>query len=177
MTAIVTILHAEKEKSIQMNLDPEERVEEIIQKCEDFWCVGGGENFGSGFQKEDQDVYQEHVLLRGNVVLDPEETVISTNIQDGDVLKFVEKSVVSSTERKSRGERHLGKDESVRRGKRWLSENIGVEENEVELVSEEEENGCLTLVFKESRDDGYFTVRLEDGVVSEYLPVRAERGR
>ncbi|MEF8874605.1 MAG: hypothetical protein V5A88_08055 [Candidatus Thermoplasmatota archaeon] len=182
MTAIVTILNAEKEESIQMNLDAEERIEEIIQKCEDFWCPAGGTDFGYGGQDEqgeDQEVYQDHVLLKGDAVLDSEKTVISYNIQDGDVLKFVKRSVLKSSAggTKSPRDRSLGRDESIERAQRWLNENIGVEGTDLELVSEKEDDGCLTLVFKETGDNEYFTVRLEGGVVSEYLPVRAETER
>ncbi|MFP3872723.1 MAG: hypothetical protein ACOCTR_04905 [Candidatus Natronoplasma sp.] len=169
MSAIVTILYAEKEKSIQMNLNPGETIEEIIHKCEDYWLLDrnpGGQN--------------EHVLLRGNETLAPEETVISSDIQDGDVLKFMRRSeyIPPPPPESEDGAVKLRKRELTERARDWLEQNIGLDPEKMELVGGDRAGGerCreLTLVFKEAEGEDYFTVQLKDGKVVKYIPTKME---
>ncbi len=172
MSAIVTILNAEKEKSIQMNLDPEETINEIIQKCEDYWLIGYG--------SKSQDRKEEYSLLKGDMVLNPEKTVISCDIQDGDVLKFVKGFSIETPvqEDESRDvKQKIERDESVMRAKRWLEDNIGVESRNLRIVdeknwSDEEKDQELVIIFKEGEKGDHFTVKLKDGWVKKYIPVK-----
>lgn len=169
MVAIVTILNPDKEESIHMTLDPEETFKEIKEKCEDYWLLDDNPKKG------------EYILVKGNRILNPEESVISFGIQDGDVLKFVRSSEFNSKEQVEKDEEELKLDKTklIKAGEEWLKKNIGLKPEKLEVVDkddpENERYRELTLVFKKTDTDEFFTLEIKDGKVKNYMPVRYKR--
>lgn len=162
MSAPITILNDQKGESIQMSVEPDERLENILERCMKYWLIEG-----------DKDRF---VFLRRNDQIDINETVISAGIERGDVLKLVDKS--SRRESETEEDPEEMKEDAVNLAERWLESNIGIDPHELEYVKEERDAESANMIFQLRGKDGRLTVQVKNGKVSNYIPrdVTSEEG-
>lgn len=158
MSATITILYNEKEESIQMEVQPDENLEDILERCMDYWML-----------RKDKERY---VFLKRNDELDGDETVISAGIEKGDVLSLDEKrDLRGATEKKSKTPPLDNADiNPVTAAKNWLEKNIGLEPPRLTLVTEEDRGESVNLVFRITGKEKYLTVQVKNGEIRDYIP-------
>ncbi len=159
MSAIITILRSETEESIQMYIDPEEKVENIIDRCLGYWQI--------------EDESDRYALCKSNTEIVSEKTVISSNIQEGDVLRLSKKISDKELE-KTNVEGDVKEKDAIDLAERWLHTNIGIEYDNLDLIGYSKEEDGFRLVFKNSSLDEHYTVGIEGGHVTNYIPAIME---
>lgn len=156
MSATITVLRAGTEDSVEMYVNPEERVGEIIERCQSYWQLDGADG--------------EYLLLKRNDQLSSEKTVISSEIHDNDVVKFIEKSMIEESDKAGKEKVDLNPEEILSLAERWLSDNIGVNSDNLELVKKQTKQNLTNLQFRNTECDEEYTVEIEGGKVKIYIP-------
>ncbi|MFP4001219.1 MAG: hypothetical protein ACLFSM_09160 [Thermoplasmata archaeon] len=157
MSAIVTIIREGTSESIQVYVDPNEKIKDVIDRCKDYWRLEG--------------TTEDYVLIKNNMKLSRQKTVISSDLKEGDVLRFTGKG--SSTSREETEEQRR-EDDPVAVSKEWLSENLGLETDELETIEKRESESSLKMVFKDVDRDQHYTIITKNSVVKTYIPAYVE---
>lgn len=157
MSAIVTILREGTSESIQVYVDPNEKIEDVINRCKDYWRLEGG--------------LEDYVLIRNNMNLPRNKTVISSDIKEGDVLRFTDKDNSQSSEKKKEGGK---KKDPISSSEDWLNENLGLKKDNLEMIERSEENSSVKIIFKNLDRDEHYTIITQNGDVKTYIPAFVE---
>lgn len=157
MSAIVTILREGTSESIQVYVDPNEKIKDVIERCKDYWRLEG--------------TTEDYVLIKNNMKLSRQKTVISSDLKEGDVLRFTEKG--SSPSREEIEEQGM-EDDPVSNSKEWLSKNLGLETDELETIERTKEEGSVKMVFKNTDRDEHYTIITKNSAVKTYIPAYVE---
>lgn len=160
MSAIITILRSETEESIQMYIEPEEKVENIIDRCLGYWQI--------------EDESDRYTLRKSNTEIVSEKTVISSNIQEGDVLRLSKKISDKELEKTDVEGEDVEEKDAIDLAERWLHTNIGIEYDNLDLIGYSKEEEGFRLVFKNSGLEEHYTVGIEGGDVTNYIPAIME---
>ncbi len=161
MSAIVTILRPETEENIQMYIEPEEKVEDIIDRCMGYWQIDG-----------DTDRF---ALSKGNTDLISDKTVFSSEIQEGDVLRFCEKGTTESSAGEKSESKVLKNADAIELAETWLQRNIGLDSEDMRLMeSSKVEEESFKLLFQNTELDEHYTVFIEGRSVVNYIPAIAD---
>ncbi len=155
MPATITILHNEKEESIQMGVRPEQSLGDILQRCMDYWMLEGSK--------------ERYIFLRRNDEIGLDETVISAGIERGDVLTLGKKRELRSAAKEETPSNSEGIG-AVTAAEDWLDRNIGLDIDRLEVVTEEEISEGVRLIFQLAGKEEYLTVQVKDGKVMSYIP-------
>ena len=162
MSAIVTVLRETTSENIQVYVDPKERIEDIISRCKDYWRLEGS--------------LDDYVLIRNNMKLPKDKTVISSDIREGDVIRFCRKD--RDDEQKSRTKKSETNTETdkdpVTSSKDWLRQNLGLDVEDLKAVKKLEEEDSTKIVFKNQSIDQNYTVTTKNGEVQTYIPAVVE---
>ncbi len=153
MSAIITILRSNMDESIQMYVDPEEKIEKIIDRCIGYWGING--------------TTEEYTLIKNDVELNPDKTVISSEIQDGNVVRFCRE------ENRDDEQVYDGKVSDVDHediAMDWLEKNIGFGPEDIDPVKKIDKGGEKQLLFKDAEKKQYYTLVLQNGSVKTYIP-------
>lgn len=157
MSAIVTILREGTSESIQVYVDPKEKIEDIINRCKEYWSLEGS--------------LDDYVLIRNNVELSREKTVISSDIKEGDVIRFCERGETPTSEKR---EKTAEKKDPVSSAKQWLQENLGLTQDNLEMIERSDGDNSTKLGFKNLDRDEHYTVIIQSGDVKTYIPALME---
>ncbi|MFW6048141.1 MAG: hypothetical protein ACOC87_02455 [Candidatus Natronoplasma sp.] len=158
MAAIVTILREGSSDSIQMYVDPDEKVEQIIDNCKDYWRLEGD--------------LEDYVLIRKNTRIPHKKTVISSNLQEGDVVRFCERDKCQTP--KERVEKDSEVKDPVFSAEKWLKENVGLNMDNVDIIDREVKGNSTKILFKNLVRDEHYTVVVQSGDVETYIPAMME---
>ncbi len=153
MAATINVLCPQTEDSIEMYVDPEETVEDIKERCQGYWQVDGENG--------------DYVLMRSNTELSSSKTVISSDLQDGDVVKYLKKEKTDNGKKECVD---LKPEEILSLAERWLEENIGVESDNLKLVERESGQNNTNLELKNTDLGEHYTVVVEGKKVKTYIP-------
>lgn len=156
MSATINVLCPQVEESIEMYVDPEETIEEVKERCHGYWQMDG-----------DSD---EYVLMSNKTELTSRKTVISSDLEDGDVVKILKKKKSEEQDKRRKESVDLKSEETLSLGERWLEDNIGVETDNLELVERESGKNNTTLQFKNTDRDEQYTIVVEGKKVKTYIP-------
>lgn len=156
MSATINVLCPQNEDSIEMYVDPEERIEEVEERCQSYW------------QLEDES--DEYVLIRGDTELASGKTVISSDLQDGDVVRYLKKEKLEKKDNGKKESLKLKPKEILSLAQKWLKDNIGVESDNLELVERESRQSGTNLQFKNTDREEHYTVVVEGKKVKTYIP-------
>ncbi|MFP4050962.1 MAG: hypothetical protein ACLFVB_04395 [Thermoplasmata archaeon] len=161
MSAIVTILLESKDEDIKMNIDPDEYIGDILERSLDYWLI---EESKKNFR-----------FVKGTEILQNDQKVISSEIQKNDVLKLmsteeIENKISDKNELKRNYE--INVDQEIKSSKKWLSNNIGIEENKLEMIEMDEGKEFNRYVFTDG--DDFFTIQTNAGKILRYLPRKLE---
>ncbi len=156
MSATITVLRDGTEDSVEMYVNPEEKISEIIERCESYWQI-----------EEDGN---EYVLMKRNAKLSSDKTVITSELQDNDVVKIREKSKTKETDVGKKESVDLKPEEILSMAEKWLNNNIGVDPDNLELVEKQREQSVTNLQFRNIECGKKYTVEIEGGKVKTYIP-------
>lgn len=161
MSAIVTILLESKDEDIKMNIDPDEYIGDILERSLDYWLI---EESKKNFR-----------FVKGTEILQNDQKVISSEIQKNDVLKLmsteeIENKISDRKELKRNSEINVGQE--IKTSKKWLSNNIGIEENKLEMIEMDEGKEFNRYIFTDG--DDFFTIKTNAGKILRYLPRKLE---
>lgn len=165
MSAVITVLNERNEESIQMTVDPEDKIGEIVHRCKDYWFPGGCD--------------EDHSLKKRGMKLKSDETVISAGIERGDVVKFIKdvRERNSQTKKKNYGPQEMNQEDLVPSAKEWLGQNIGLDPDRLEVIAEDNLEEVTELIFKVNGEEDYLTVMMKNGRVSKYVPKNTADGK
>lgn len=156
MSAIITIIMYETGKSIQMSVGPEEHIEKIIERCTAYWKLEGE--------------IDDYILVKNDTELQKDKTVISSEIQEGDVIRFYKKEN-RDTEERADGLKEVESSENDEiLAERWLKQNIGVVTGNIDLVQGKNTETAKQLLFKNLERNQHYSLVIENGSVKTYLP-------
>ncbi len=158
MAAIVTILREGSSDSIQMYVDPDEKVEKIIDNCKEYWRLEGD--------------LEDYVLIRRNTRIPHKKTVISSNLQEGDVVRFCERDKCQTPKKKL--EKDFEVKDPVFSAENWLKENVGLNLDNLDIIDREVKGDSTKILFKNLNRDEHYTVIVQGGDVETYIPAMME---
>lgn len=156
MSATITVLRAGTEDSIEMYVEPEEKIKEVIERCQGYWQLEGDRG--------------EYLLMKRNSKLISEKTVISSDLQDNDVVKFRKKSTIKENDSEKNECEDLTPDEILSLAERWLQNNIGVKSGNLELLEKQRRQSSSHLQFKNTESDEHYTILIKGRKVRTYIP-------
>ena len=157
MSAIITVLKPEGGDSVQMYVKAEEKVEEVIERCIAYWQIEG-------------DV-EDYELVHNDARLKSSKTVISSDIQGGEVLRLCEKEEDVDEAGNDHSDEEPAEKDFVVIGKEWLEKNIGLDTSKIELISRDKMESGTHLLFENiESEEEYYTVIVEQGQVKKYIP-------
>lgn len=157
MSAIITVLKPEGGDSVQMYVNAEEKVEEVIERCIAYWQIEG--------DVEDYD------LVHNDARLISSKTVISSDIQGGEVLRLCERKEDVDEAGKDLSDEESSEKDVVVLAKEWLEKNIGLDTSKIELISRDKMESGTHLLFENiEAEEEYYTVIVEQGQVKKYIP-------
>jgi len=160
MTAIVTIVLESDNDDIKMNLDPDDYIKAILERCLDYWLI--------------EDNFDSYRLVKGDEILRNEEKVISSGITKNDVLKLMTIEEIKSNfseESKSEKKRKMTVSQQIEKSKNWLKKNIGIDKENIELFNKSFDDGFSVYTFSSKiKQDAYLTVKMDGAEVIEYMP-------
>jgi len=156
MSATITVLRAETEDSIEMYVSPEEKIEDIIERCQSYWQLEGP--------------CDEYGLMRNNTKLISHKTVISSDLQDNDVVRLLEKRAIKGNGSEKSECESLKPEEILSLAERWLKDNIGTKPENLKLVEKQESKKGTCLQFRNKECDEHYTVLVKGRKVETYIP-------
>ncbi|MFW6176546.1 MAG: hypothetical protein ACOC40_02475 [Thermoplasmatota archaeon] len=161
MSAIVTILLESKDEDIKMNIDPDEYLGDILERSLDYWLI-----------EENKKNFR---FVKGTEILQNDQKVISSEIQKNDVLKLMSTEEIEnkiSDKNELNRNYEINVDQEIKSSKKWLSNNIGIEENKLEMIEMDEGKEFNRYVFTDG--DDFFTIQTNAGKILRYLPRKLE---
>ncbi len=159
MPAIITILKQNSSESIQMHIKPNELIKNILERCTSYWCI---EEKG------------DHVLMHGNTILDNDKLVIDSELQEGDVVRLCQKDKEKEQDESVPVDYRKEKD-PVEVAKRWLANNIGLEDKDITLINRVDSDDGVELLFKNNNLEEHYTLRVSHNRVKKYVPALTDR--
>ena len=156
MSATITVICPEIEDSIEIYVDPEEKIEDIIERCQEYWQL----------EEEDSD----HALMKRKNKLVSDKTVISSDLQDNDVVKLRKEKTVKETDKIKEKNIDLNPEEILSLAERWLDNNIGVNSEQLKLLERQSGDDSTNLLFKNTELDERYTVVVKGGKIKTYIP-------
>ncbi len=158
MSATITVLRPGTEDSIEMYVSPEERIKDIIERCQSYWQLEGPSD--------------KYGLMRNNAELLSHETVISSDLKDNDVVRFLEKGALEESEKSEVDS--LKPEEILSLAEKWLKDNIGVKRDKLELLGKQERENETSLQFRNNESDEHYTILVKGKKVKTYIPALVE---
>jgi len=159
MSATINVFCPEIDDSIEIYVEPEEKIEEIIERCRTYWQLEGDQ--------------EEYALMRNNNKLSSGKSVISSDLQDNDVVKLWKEEELKKEEIEEPV--NLKPEEILSLAERWLKDNIGVKSEELELVEKQDGQIGTNLQFKNTELDEQYTVLVKGNKVERYIPALIDK--
>lgn len=160
MPAVVTIILESDKEDIRMNLDPDDYLEDVLERCLDYWLID-----------EDKDNFR---FVKGEEVLKNENKVIDSEIQKNDVLKLmnIKKIDRNLSDAGEVIDNRLDLNQQIENSKNWLSRNIGISKEKIQLVDKKSGKNHNHFLFRVK--DEYFTMKTNGREVTKYIPGRLD---
>ncbi len=158
MSATITVLRPGNEDTVEMYVTPEEKIKDIIERCQSYWQLEGS--------------CDKYGLMRNNTELLSHKTVISSDLQDNDVVRFFEKGSMEEGEKSEVDS--LKPEEILSLAEKWLKDNIGVKRDNLKLLEKREREKETSLQFRNNERDEYYTILVKGKKVKTYIPALVE---